>query len=72
MILIVLLALVVALGLLAHRYGYDSRDRLYSAEAEFAASGMTWPEGLSDAHLRTGADTAVAKQPRVRLLTEKA
>jgi hypothetical protein len=42
---IVILALVVALGVLAQRYGYDSRDRPRSAEERLAAAGVTWEEG---------------------------
>jgi hypothetical protein len=42
---IILVALLVALGLLATRYGHDSRAHLRSREDELAASGYTWGEG---------------------------
>jgi hypothetical protein len=42
---IILVALLVALGLLATRYGYDSRSRLRSHEEDLAALGYTWAEG---------------------------
>lgn len=72
MVTLVLLAFVVTLGLLTLRYGYDSRDRLYSPEEEFAAFGMTWAEELSDEQIRTDTGTMVAEQARVRLLAETA
>jgi hypothetical protein len=40
-LLIIIVALVL-LGLLAARYGYDSRTRLRSGEEDAAARGMTW------------------------------
>jgi hypothetical protein len=40
-LLVIVLALCV-LGLLASRYGYDSRDGLRSHEEEAAVTGMTW------------------------------
>ena len=38
-LLIIVLA-VCLLGVLANRYGYDSRDRLRSAEERFSAEGL--------------------------------
>ena len=49
---IVILAVVVALGVLAQRYGYDSRDRPRSAEERLAAAGVTWEEGQPEQELR--------------------
>jgi hypothetical protein len=43
--LIVILAALIALGVLAHRYGYDSRDRLPSAEERLAAAGFRSADG---------------------------
>ncbi len=43
--LIVLLVPLIALGLLAHRYGYDSRDRLRSAAERLAAAGFCSADG---------------------------
>jgi hypothetical protein len=40
-LLIVSVALCL-LGVLANRYGYDSRSRLRSPEEHFAAGGMIW------------------------------
>ncbi len=38
--LIVILTLVVAFGIVAHRFGYDSRDSLQSNEQELARYGF--------------------------------
>jgi hypothetical protein len=35
---------LVVLGVLALRYGYDSRERFQSKEQELACFGMQWPE----------------------------
>lgn len=43
-IMIIILALFVALGLLAIRYGYDSRAGMHSKEESFASFGITWQE----------------------------
>jgi hypothetical protein len=40
-LLVIVFALCV-LGLLATRFGYDSRDGLRSHEEEAATAGMTW------------------------------
>ena len=39
---IIILALVVGVGILAVRYGADSREGLRSKEQELAACGMRW------------------------------
>ncbi len=41
---IVAVALLAVVGLLAVRFGADSRDRLVSNERVLAAHGMTWVE----------------------------
>jgi hypothetical protein len=43
--LLIVVAALCLLGILANRYGHDSRRRLYSPEEQAAAAGMTW-----DAH----------------------
>jgi hypothetical protein len=40
--LLIVLTLAATVGLLALRYGYDSRDGLHSQEEQFAAHGMSW------------------------------
>jgi len=40
--LLIVVAGVCLLGVLANRYGFDSRSRLLSSEEQFAATGMTW------------------------------
>jgi hypothetical protein len=44
-LLVIVLALCV-LGLLAARYGCDSRAGLRSHEEEYAATGVTWDPSL--------------------------
>lgn len=41
---LLILTLFVAFGLLATRYGYDSRDGARSREQELASYGVVWPE----------------------------
>jgi hypothetical protein len=45
--LFILLA-VVALGLIAHLGGDDSRDRIRSHEERLAGLGMAWPDSAAD------------------------
>ncbi len=40
--LLVILSLFIGLAILAVRYGYDSRDRLRSAEDILGAQGLAW------------------------------
>jgi hypothetical protein len=40
--LLVILSLFIGLAILAVRYGYDSRDRLRSAEELLGAQGLAW------------------------------
>jgi len=43
---LIIMALLCALGPLAMRFGYDSRDLLRSKEHELALSGVAWsPHG---------------------------
>ena len=48
---IVFVIVLAALGLLAARFGADSRDGLVSEEHHLAAHGVTWPERLDARHL---------------------
>ena len=43
--LLVMFAALIALGLLAQRYGYDSHDRLRSVEERLAAAGFRSADG---------------------------
>lgn len=56
-LLIAFLALV-ALGLLAARFGYDSRDGYRSHEHELASYGMTWDELAHQEQLAAEIETA--------------
>ena len=49
--LLVMFAALIALGLLAQRYGYDSRDRLRSAEERLAAAGFCSADGSAPTRL---------------------
>jgi hypothetical protein len=40
--LLIVVAALCLLGILANRYGHDSRRRLYSPEEHAAAAGLTW------------------------------
>ena len=40
--LLVILSLFIGLAILAVRYGYDSRDRLRSAEELLGTQGLAW------------------------------
>jgi hypothetical protein len=40
--LLILVAALCLLGLLANRFGHDSRARLSSAEERFSAHGLAW------------------------------
>jgi hypothetical protein len=40
--LLIFVLAVCLLGVLANRYGHDSRDRLRSAEERFSADGLDW------------------------------
>ncbi len=42
--LLIITVLCLAFGILAARYGHDSREGFGSKEAEFAAYGMTWQD----------------------------
>ncbi len=55
----------IALGLLAMRYGYDSRDGFRSKEEELASHGFTWDD-LADPQLLP----LVARERHARLLAE--
>ena len=58
---LVLLVLLVALGLLANRYGADSRPRPRSHEEHLAALGHAWGE------LRPGAPAAASGPEQARV-----
>jgi hypothetical protein len=45
---VALLGFVIAVGIAAQRWGYDSRDRPRSHEHELALCGVSWEE-LTDA-----------------------
>lgn len=49
--LLVMFAALIALGLLAQRYGYDSHDRLRSAEERLAAAGFRSADGSAPTRL---------------------
>ena len=50
---LLVLALLCALGPLAMRFGYDSRDLVRSEEHEFARHGVVWGHALEAAiHVR--------------------
>ena len=69
--LLVVLALLVALGVLAHRYGYDSRERPRSREEELAAGGITW-ERQPVAPRPPAVELAAARRDRADELAEAA
>ncbi len=45
MAILILLAALILLGVLANRYGYDSRERLRTDDEIRAAAGLGWEEG---------------------------
>ncbi len=47
MAILILLAALILLGVLANRYGYDSRDRLRSDDEVRAAAGFRWEPDLA-------------------------
>ncbi len=55
--LLVMLVALIALGLLAQRYGYDSRDRLRSAEERLAAAGFRSADGTAPTQPEPGRRT---------------
>ena len=47
--IVILVTVLIALGVLAHRYGHDSRERLSSAEERLARAGFRWADGSAPA-----------------------
>ncbi|MDP9380599.1 MAG: hypothetical protein M3Q29_10730 [Chloroflexota bacterium] len=58
--IVVMIILFVAIGILANRHGYDSRDVMRSEEKEFASYGFTWLEW--DSQLTVAGDIQVAQR----------
>ena len=42
--IVILVTILIALGVLASRYGQDSRERLSSAEERLATAGFQWAD----------------------------
>ncbi len=61
MAVLILLAALILLGVLANRYGYDSRDRLRTDDEVRAAAGFRRETDVSDR-----APAAIAAPPRQR------
>ncbi len=59
------IAVILALWILAVRYGYDSRDRAHSKEHELATYGVTWVDLIDSQALGL-----VARERRADLLGE--
>ena len=67
---IVILAFLVILGVLANRYGHDSRERPRSPEERLAASGFAWedrPRPAAPASRATTSPGAAVAPARPRL-----
>ena len=47
--IVILVTVLSALGVLAYRYGHDSRERLSSAEERLARGGFRWADGSTPA-----------------------
>ena len=54
MAILILLAALILLGVLANRYGYDSRDRLRSDDEVRATAGFRWEPDPADRAPRGG------------------
>ncbi len=58
--LIMIISALVVSAMLAARYGYDSRESIYSKDQEFASYGVTWDEHLHQQELAAEVNSARA------------
>ena len=47
--IVILVTVLIALGVLAYRYGQDSREHLASAEERLATAGFRWADASAPA-----------------------
>jgi hypothetical protein len=62
--LLIIVALLVALALLAMRFGADSRDRTRAGEEDFAALGLAWDGSPTGERPANGRPTPTVARPR--------